>query len=66
MIIMDRHRFEYIQVGAARAYGVDLLVGDALPGFMLLGMSFIENFATTLDLDTMRLVFRPRKANRQT
>lgn len=64
IIIMDRHRFEYVQVGTTRAYGVDLLVGDAIPGFMLLGMSFIEKFTITLDLDAMSMVFRPREANR--
>lgn len=45
---------------APRAYGVDLLVGDALPGFMLVGMSFIERFQTTLDLDSERVLFRAR------
>lgn len=57
---MDRHRFEYVQVGTARAYDMDLLIGDALPGFMLLGMSFIERFTTTLDLDAGRVIFRTR------
>lgn len=66
IVAMDRHRLEYIQAGAARAHDVDCLVGKYPSDFMLLGMSFIEKFTITLDLDTMRVVFRPRKANRRT
>ena len=62
VIAMDRHRIEYVQAGTARAYDVDLLVGDVPPRLMLLGMSFIERFQTTLDLEAMRVLFRPRRS----
>ncbi|MBA2691662.1 MAG: retroviral-like aspartic protease family protein [Rubrobacter sp.] len=58
--LMNRYRLDSIQAGSARAYYVDLLVGDALPQFILLGMSFIAKFTTTLDLDEKRVVFRTR------
>jgi len=43
---------------------VAVLVGAALPGFMLLGISFLERFTTTLDLDATRAIFRLRTAQR--
>ncbi len=61
---MDRHRLGFVRAGTARAYDVDVLAGDALAQFMLLGMSFIEKFTTTLDLDARRAVFRPRATDR--
>jgi hypothetical protein len=61
---MDRHRLGSVRAGTARAYDVDVLAGDALAQFMLLGMSFIEKFTTTLDLDARRAVFRPRATDR--
>ncbi len=39
---MDRHRLQFVQVGAARAYEVDALTGDALAQFMLLGTSLLK------------------------
>lgn len=66
IIMMDRHRLDYVQAGAARAYDVSCLVGESPFDFMLLGMSFIERFTTTLDLDAMRVIFRPRTADRST
>jgi hypothetical protein len=62
---MDRHRLEYVSVGTAQAYGVNILVGEAVLGLLLLGMSFIAKFNTTLDLDEERVVFRLRIADRE-
>jgi predicted aspartyl protease len=62
---MDRHRLEYVRAGSAQAYGVNILVGEAVLGLLLLGMSFIGKFNTTLDLDEDRVVFRPRIADRE-
>lgn len=59
---MDRHRLEYVQVDTARVYNVNCLVGDAMPGLMLVGMSFIERFQITLDSDAARVLFRARRS----
>jgi gag-polyprotein putative aspartyl protease len=60
-ILLDRYLLEYVRAGTAQAWDVDILVGGTAPGnFMLLGMSFIEKFQTTLHLDEMRVVFRLR------
>ncbi len=56
----DRYHLEYVQADDARAHAVDCPVGDVLDQFMLLGMSFIERFQTTLDLDAQRGIFRLR------
>lgn len=61
---MERYRLEYMRVGTAQVYGVDILVGEAVLGLMLLGMSFIGKFTTTLDLDAARVIFRPRATGR--
>lgn len=57
---MDRYRIDRMRAGTAQAHGVDILVGEAVLGLMLIGMSFIGNFTTTLDLDENRVLFRPR------
>jgi|GEM_PF-6328008 predicted aspartyl protease len=57
---MDRHRIDRMRAGTAQAHDVDILVGEAVLGLMLLGMSFIGKFTTTLDLDEKRVLFRPR------
>lgn len=58
---MDRHRVDLLlRAGTAQAHDVDLLVGEAALGLMLLGMSFVGKFTTTLNLDEKRVVFRPR------
>jgi hypothetical protein len=62
---MDRHRLEYVRVGTAQAHGVNILVGEAVLGLLLLGMSFIGKFNTTLDRDEERVVFSPRIADRE-
>lgn len=60
---MDRFRIDRMRAGTAQAHNVDILVGEAVLGLMLLGMSFIGKFTTTLDLDGKRVVFRPRTAH---
>ena len=58
---MDRYVLEYVRAGSAQARNVSVLVSNTLPGnLMLLGMSFIERFQTTLELDASRVVFRSR------
>lgn len=61
---MQRYRLENMRAGTAQVYGVDILVGEAVLGLMLLGMSFIGKFTTTLDLDAGRVIFRPRLTDR--
>lgn len=61
---LERYRLEHVRAGTAQVYGVDVLVGEAVLGLMLLGMSFIDRFTTTLDLDAVRVIFRLRTADR--
>lgn len=60
---MDLHELEYVRAGTAQVYQVSFCVGDLGPAFrfMLLGLSFIEQFTTTLDFDGQRVVFRARE-----
>ena len=63
----DRHCLEYARVGTARAHRVSFLVGELGSSFsiyMLLGLSFIRKFTTTMNFDENRVLFRPREANR--
>lgn len=63
---MDLHKLEYVRVGTAQVYRVSFCVGDLGPAFrfMLLGLSFVEHFTTTLDFDRRRVLFRPREDRR--
>jgi len=57
----DRHALEYVRVGTATAYRVEFLAGEIGPRyspFMLLGLSFLRNFTTTLDWKGRRVLFR--------
>jgi predicted aspartyl protease len=57
----DRHALEYVRVGTATVYRVEFLAGDVGPRYsplMLLGLSFISNFTTTLDWKGRRVLFR--------
>jgi len=60
---MDLHKLEYVRAGTAQVYRVSFCVGDLGPAsrFMLLGLSFVENFTTTLDFDRGRVLFRSRE-----
>ncbi len=60
---MDLHGFEYLRAGTAQAYHVSFCAGDLGPmsRFMLLGLSFVEHFTTTLDFDRRRVLFRARE-----
>jgi predicted aspartyl protease len=60
---MDRHRTNRMRAGTAQAHDVDVLVGEAVLGLMLIGMSFIGEFTTTLNLDEKRVVFRARTSH---
>lgn len=64
---MDLHRLEHLKVGSAKAYRVSFGVYNAVPGsrYILVGLSFVKQFRTTLDFDEGRVLFRSREANRQ-
>ncbi len=59
---MDLHTLEYVRAGTAQVYRVSFCVGDLGPAsrFMLLGLSFVKYFTTTLDFDQWRVLFRAR------
>jgi len=63
---MDLHRLEYLRVGSAKAYSVMFAVHNTVPRarYMLVGLSFIRKFTTTVDFDDNRVLFRSRAANR--
>jgi predicted aspartyl protease len=63
---MDMYLLGYLKVGSAKAYRVVFGVYNAVPGFryILVGLSFIKQFRTTLDFDGNRILFRSRQANR--
>lgn len=60
---MDLHELEYVRAGTAQVYRVSFCVGDLGPAFrfMLLGLSFVEHFTTTLDFDRRRVLFWARE-----
>ncbi len=60
---MDLHKLEYVRTGTAQVYRVSFCVGNLGPAFrfMLLGLSFVEHFTTTLDFDRKRVLFRRRE-----
>lgn len=59
---MDMHTMESVKAGTAMVYRVNFLVGEVRhlnKPVMLLGLSFMRNFATTtLDLKGGRVLFR--------
>ena len=61
-LVLNRHSLERVRVGDAQAPHVQFLVGSIGPDwslYALLGMSFLERFAsTTVDLVGGRVVFR--------
>jgi predicted aspartyl protease len=59
---MDRHRLEWVRVGSAMAYDVDIGVQNTFAGSrqMLVGLTFIKQFRTTFDFDEGRVLFRAR------
>lgn len=59
---MDRHRLEWVKVGSAKAYNVDIGVQNTFAGSrqMLVGLTFIKQFRTTFDFDEGRVLFRAR------
>ena len=64
---MDLHKPDYVRAGTAQVYRVSFCVGDLGPAsrFMLLGLSFVEHFTTTLDFDRWRVLFRGREDYRK-
>ena len=63
----DRHCLEYVKVGTARAHRVGFLVDELGPAYsliVLLGLTFIRNFTTTVNFDENLVLFRPSKASR--
>jgi predicted aspartyl protease len=59
---MDIHRLEWVKVGSAKAYDVEIGVANTFAGSlrMLVGLTFIKQFRTTLDFDGRRVIFRSR------
>jgi predicted aspartyl protease len=60
---MDKHRLERVRVGSAMAYDVEIGVQNTFAGSrqMLVGLTFIKQFRTTLDFDEGRVLFRARR-----
>jgi predicted aspartyl protease len=60
---MDKHRLERVRVGSAMAYDVEIGVQNTFAGSrqMLVGLTFIKQFRTTLDFDEGRALFRARR-----
>ena len=60
-VMMDIHTLEYLRVGTAQVHHVRFGVCGTGPGsrFMLVGLSFMQHFRTTLDLHGVRVLFRP-------
>jgi len=60
---MDLHMLAYLKVGSAKAYRVMFGVYNAVPGarYILVGLSFIKQFRTTLNFDEGRVLFRSRR-----
>lgn len=65
-VLMDLHRIEYLRVGSAKAYRVVFAVHNTIPGtrWMIVGLSFIRKFTTTVDFDENRVLFRSRAVDR--
>lgn len=61
-VLMDVHRLEWVRVGSAKAYDVKIGVQETFAGSlrMLVGLTFIKQFRTTLDFDRSRVLFRSR------
>jgi predicted aspartyl protease len=60
---INEHRLEWVRVGSAMAYDVEIGVCTTFAGSrnMLLGLNFIKQFRIILDFDAGRVLFRSRK-----